>query len=158
MNPRHIAQALGGDVAGPNQIIAPGPGHSPRDRSLSIRIDASAPDGFVVFSHAGDDPLAAKDYVKQRLGIETSRRRDNSVPRTSCHREVSDDRYHTAIDAERTALAMRIWREAVEPSGTPIEAYLAGRGLALPKAAVRWHPNCPFGKIRIGCKIGRAHV
>ena len=32
-NIRNIAQALGGDVAGRDSVLAPGPGHSPGDRS-----------------------------------------------------------------------------------------------------------------------------
>ena len=39
---RGIARALGGEVAGA-QVLAPGPGHGPRDRSLSVRLCASAP-------------------------------------------------------------------------------------------------------------------
>jgi hypothetical protein len=30
---RSIARALGGEISG-NQVLAPGPGHGPRDRSL----------------------------------------------------------------------------------------------------------------------------
>src|SRR5207248_1762914 len=47
----------------------PGPGHSPKDRSLSIKLNPSAPDGFVVHSFAGDDPLQCKDHVRSKLGI-----------------------------------------------------------------------------------------
>jgi len=32
---RAAARALGGDVVGRDQILCPGPGHSPRDRSLA---------------------------------------------------------------------------------------------------------------------------
>ncbi len=51
------------------QILAPGPGHSPRDRSLAVKLSPNAPDGFVVYSHVGDDWRACRDYVKQKLGI-----------------------------------------------------------------------------------------
>jgi hypothetical protein len=64
-----LARALGGVVVG-NQALVPGPGHSARDRSLSIRLDAEAPDGFVVHSFCGDDPIKCKDYVRDRAGIE----------------------------------------------------------------------------------------
>ena len=37
---RTIARALGGNVAGRNSVVAPGPGHSPHDRSLSVKLDA----------------------------------------------------------------------------------------------------------------------
>ena len=61
---QQIARALGGEVRG-NQVLAPGPGHSPQDRSLAVKL-AHTPDGFVVYSHAlTDDPLAAKEVRKQ---------------------------------------------------------------------------------------------
>ena len=40
LDPRAVARALGGSVSG-RHIIAPGPGHSRADRSLSIEIDPS---------------------------------------------------------------------------------------------------------------------
>lgn len=68
ISPQQLAQALGGEVSG-NQVLAPGPNHSPKDRSLSVRLDDTAPDGMVVHSFAGDDPLACKDYVRDRAGL-----------------------------------------------------------------------------------------
>jgi putative DNA primase/helicase len=64
---REIARALGGDVIPPNRVLAPGPGHSAEDRSLSILITGS---DFVVHSFSGDDWRIAKDYVRARLGLE----------------------------------------------------------------------------------------
>ena len=53
-----IAELLGGEVRG-DEVLAPGPGgHSEYDRSLSIKPDARAPEGFVVHSFAGDDPMS----------------------------------------------------------------------------------------------------
>jgi hypothetical protein len=68
---QQIAAALGGEVR-KNQVRAPGPGHRPHDRSLSVKLSATAPDGFVVHSFAGDDPMMCRDYVKQRLGMTSS--------------------------------------------------------------------------------------
>jgi RecA-family ATPase len=64
-----LAKALGGEISA-GQLRCPGPGHSAADRSLSIRPDPNAPDGFLVntFSPA-DDPIACKDYVRQKLGL-----------------------------------------------------------------------------------------
>jgi AAA domain len=67
-SPQHVAAALGGEVSG-REVLAPGPNHSPKDRSLSIKLDPAAPDGFVVHSFAGDDPLQCKDHVRSKLGI-----------------------------------------------------------------------------------------
>jgi hypothetical protein len=47
-----IARRLGGEASG-NQINCPGPGHSPQDRSLSIKFNGNG--SFIVHSHAGDD-------------------------------------------------------------------------------------------------------
>ena len=69
MNLQQLARALGGDVRG-NQVMAPGPGHSPKDRSLAVKLDPAAPDGFVVFSHAGDDVIACRDYVREKCSLE----------------------------------------------------------------------------------------
>jgi hypothetical protein len=59
---RSMAAALGGEVMksskGGLYILCAGPGHSPRDRSLSVTPSATAPDGFIVYSHAGDDWVA----------------------------------------------------------------------------------------------------
>ena len=63
---REIARALGGEVVGAN-VLAPGPGHSRRDRSLSVTLSASAPDSFLVFSYAGDEWRDCRDYVAKRL-------------------------------------------------------------------------------------------
>ena len=60
---RSLARLLGGDVIG-RQVLAPGPGHSPKDRSLSVTISATAPEGFLAFSHAGDD------FAECRVAVE----------------------------------------------------------------------------------------
>lgn len=65
---QQIARTLGGEVS-TDEVLAPGPGHSPEDRSLSIKLDASAPDGFLVHSFAGDHPIRCKDYVREKLGL-----------------------------------------------------------------------------------------
>ena len=68
MNLGEVARALGGEVSG-HQVLAPSPGHSAKDRSLSVLIDDSAPDGFVVHSFTVDDAIACKDYVREKLGL-----------------------------------------------------------------------------------------
>lgn len=65
---RELARLLGGDVSG-SQVLAPGPGHSSRDRSMSVMPSPSAPDGFVATSFAGDDFRVCRDHVRGRLGI-----------------------------------------------------------------------------------------
>jgi hypothetical protein len=60
-----IAKALGGEISGSN-VKAPGPGHSSGDRSLTVTLNASAPGGFLVYSHAGDDDIKCKDCRSAR--------------------------------------------------------------------------------------------
>jgi putative DNA primase/helicase len=117
---RAIARALAGVVVGPNQIIAPGPGHCPRDRSLSVKLDASSPDGFRVHSFAGDDWRECRDHVRERLGItrETQQR-----PRSEPKRSEPDKPPSTA--------AVAIWRSSIDPRGTLGEQYFRSRGLEL---------------------------
>lgn len=150
MDLRAAARALGGEVSG-RGILCPGPGHSSRDRSLSVMPSPAAPGGFVVWSHAGDDPLTAKDYVRQRLGLPTQFRTGSAeIP---AGRGVLRSEHTRGVlkseepPSDRTALALRIWGEARPPGGSPVEAYFGRRGLALPDQAdgvLRYHPSCPF--------------
>jgi hypothetical protein len=63
-----FAQALGGEVSA-GQVLAPGPGHRPHDRSLSVKLSPTAEDGFVVFSHCGDDINLCRDHVRAKIGL-----------------------------------------------------------------------------------------
>jgi hypothetical protein len=69
-----IAKRVNGEIRG-NQVACPGPGHSPRDRSLCIKIEPGAPGGLIVYSHAQDDNLKCKDFVLRQLGMEAFRPR-----------------------------------------------------------------------------------
>src|SRR5262249_20448807 len=123
-----VARALGGDAIGINQVSAPGPNHSARDRSLSIRLEPSAPSGFVVFSHAGDDPIICKDYVRQRLGLPSWQPGDEQERSIDLHHASAFD--HGAVDQEsaprprtdddliRINRALQIWGEGGDPRGT----------------------------------------
>jgi hypothetical protein len=50
---------------------------------------------------------------------------------------------------DRTARALAIWREGQRPEGSPVQQYLAGRGIVLgdlcpeARASLRFHPRCP---------------
>ena len=104
---RTIARALGGDVVGA-QVLCPGPGHSAKDRSLSVRFSMLAPDGFVVFSHAGDDPLVCKDHVRGLLGL--SRRHFGAGSRPPRVEPKPRE-----PDPDRTASALALWTGPREP-------------------------------------------
>ena len=142
MKPFFAAKALGGEFAGRNTVRCPGPGHSFRDRSLSVSFTG---DDFTVFSFAGDDWKLCRDHVRDRLGLgdfqPTARR-----PAPVIIAPAPDDR-------DRTQRAISIWNEARPIEQTPAERYLASRGVAYNGEALRWHPACPFGKERYGCIV-----
>ena len=79
LSPQQVATALGGEARG-DTVLAPGPGHRPVDRSLSVKIDAQAPGGFLVHSFANDDPIVCKDHVREKLGIRDERPRREAAP------------------------------------------------------------------------------
>ena len=68
MDLQKLARALGGEVRG-GEVLCPGPGHSARDRSLSIKLDPNAPGGYLVHSFAGDDPIVCRDHVREKAGL-----------------------------------------------------------------------------------------
>lgn len=76
-----VAQILGGEVSR-GQVLVPGPGHSPGDRSLCVKFDPHAPDGFLVHSFEGDDPVACKRYVLDKLGVPDGHSANGTQPKT----------------------------------------------------------------------------
>ena len=136
-----IAKALGGE-ASRGMVLAPGPGHSRRDRSLSVKLSVNSPDGFLVFSHAGDDFRDCRDHVRARLGLpDDSWRTHKPAPIRAA---LSPD----STDETRIARAVAIWNEGRDPRDTIVARYLVGRGLVLDDdvagAALRFHPACPW--------------
>jgi hypothetical protein len=77
-----IAKRLGGQVSRDHAVV-PGPGHSAKDRSLTVTLSPSAPDGFVVHSFAGDDPIICKDFVREKLGLAPFKPNGSRKPRAS---------------------------------------------------------------------------
>jgi putative DNA primase/helicase len=148
----HAARALGGERSG-NTINCPGPGHSRRDRSLSVRLDPRAPDGFVVFSHCGDDWRECRDHVCQRLGLprwapkKVYRKRSRYVPRDVSI--VAEQETLTEHDLRRIERAWALWEKASDPRDTIAEVYLRSRGLTLTDElsghVLRFLRGCPFG-------------
>jgi hypothetical protein len=140
---RRFVRALGGEIVG-GQVLCPGPGHGPRDRSLSVKPSAAASDGFIVFSHAGDDFQTCRDHVRERLGLAREmkprcpRRPWEARGRPPEQRPQDDDR------SEKMAAAVALWRASVDPRETPVDNYLASRGLGLDDElddVLRWHAD-----------------
>ena len=121
-----LARALNGEVVG-GQVSCPGPGHSPRDRSLSVRVSAQAPMGFIAFSHCGDNWQACRDYVAGRLGFG---RDDWKRDRPSLERARPAP---APVDnSGKVREALEYWNASVDPRPTVVRTYLSSRGLDLP--------------------------
>jgi Toprim domain len=152
-----IARALGGEVSG-QRVLAPGPQHSPKDRSLCVSLAPALPGGFLVHSFAGDDPIGCKDYVRARLGLPAWQPGDEQGRRVHLSRIKEWDRTITdgqAILREKTEddllrikRAQALWNEAADPRSTGAVQYLMVRALDLANdlagAVLRFHPRCPW--------------
>jgi putative DNA primase/helicase len=157
---RIIARALGGRVIG-CQVLAPGPGHSARDRSLSVRLSPTAPEGFLAFSHAGDNFVSCRDHVKRALSLPTG----PSVPPT---RTPQSNRPNDERAGEYVA---QLISELQRVRGSPAEDYLRdARGIDPDLLAdvfertdaIGWHPHVKFNEPghelhgqRLGCIIAK---
>jgi hypothetical protein len=124
-----VARALGGEVNGRNRVQAPGPGHSAKDRSLSIKLEPNAPGGFLVHSFAGDDPMACKDYVRRVLGIPafgTANHRPHRTQTKGARGWMAASRHAPADprSAKQLSKARWLWGQATPIAGTPAETYL----------------------------------
>jgi len=129
-NLRFLARTLGGEVVGV-QVLCPGPGHGPRDRSLSVKLSSTAPDGMVVYSHAGDDWRAGLEHVRERLGLPREPRENAPRRPTEARRRPSKTPPTDDSREEKKAAAISVWRGADDPRGTLVETYLRSRGLEL---------------------------
>jgi putative DNA primase/helicase len=126
-----------------------------------VRLDPAAPDGFLIFSHCGDDWRACRDHVRSRLALPAWQPGDEQ--RRSIPQRQVDKWDLAAVEAEanegprawdedevaRIAAARSIWQQAKDPRGTLAEKYLRHeRKLDLPDELVgsvlRFHPCCPW--------------
>lgn len=74
-------------------MLAPGPGHSASDRSMCVKLDSSAADGFIVHSFANNDPIICRDYIRAKTGQPAFK------PNGRSHPHVSDDLIERAVMA-----------------------------------------------------------
>jgi putative DNA primase/helicase len=133
MTAETIAKALGGRKAG-SGWTARCPAHDDRTPSLSI---SDADDNKVlVRCHAGCDQERVITALRTR-GL-WAENRPHSLSRIA--RRTSVERKPDHDDARRSEAALAIWQSAQPAPGTPVETYLASRGIDLPPAdALRFH-------------------
>lgn len=164
MDLKTLQRALGGEISN-GQLLCRGPGHSPRDRSLAVKLAADGV-GFIVHSHCGDDWRACDDYVRRALGWgpwQPGEGRDRSVSQRQAHRaEPEPDvdagpRPRSEDDLLRIGRAVAIWKSAVTPRGTAVETYLRSRALELTDdvagTVLRFHTTCPWRDENTGTTI-----
>ncbi len=143
-----LKHALGGDISG-RTLLAPSFGHPPKDRGTSITISPSSPGGLLVnvFNGTPHEALITKDRCLAILGQPrpVHNRADRVEPYGNRHDGEPID------DTQRIARALSIWDEARTPIASPVEKYLARRGVGLPedpRDVIRFHPACPFAGSR----------
>lgn len=145
VNAQVVAGLLGGEAINSVSILAPGPGHSRSDRSLSIKIVPGASDGFILHSFAGDSPTACLDHVRAALRLTDRRTLTNRHQPAAPAKSISHIASHLP---DRSAHALLLWNQADDPRGTVVTNYLNSRGLRLPDEVagdvVRFHPRLKF--------------
>jgi putative DNA primase/helicase len=132
MTAETMARVLGGRKVGQGWT-ARCPAHDDREPSLSIR---DAEGKLLVRCHAGCDQRDVIAALRER-GLW-----DGKEPSTlgrSRRRKVLPPR-PDPDQVERSAVALSIWQSAITADGTPVEAYLASRGLPCsPPQSLRFH-------------------
>jgi hypothetical protein len=99
---------------------------------------------LVAYINFGGDKKAAWRWSLNWLGLDTSK------PAPQATRPAPPPKPTQDIDDGRRDAGFRLWLEAREAiAGTPVERYLAGRGIALaalarPPSALRFHHRMPY--------------
>ncbi|PZR35479.1 toprim domain-containing protein [Caulobacter segnis] len=141
MSLRAIVRRLGGDLYDEGRRAnIPAPGHSRRDRSVSLL----ERDGrLVIHTFGGSDWRAVRDHL-----------RDLGLLGPSGARPPAPPAVETASDHERTArrdAALRLWEQGRPVAGTLSERHCRGRGVVgvIPgPEALRHHPGAPLAVYR----------
>lgn len=133
------AQHGGTVYDGGRRWVGPGPGHSRRDASLSVRLQ---PDGRALVHSFAGDPF--RDCA-EHLGLTLDRvERPDSATAARLRRERETE----ARERRNRAWAFcdAVWGETGDIEDSPAERYLTGRGLPWPYSAdLRFHPAAPLG-------------
>ena len=116
---------------------------------MSVTLRAGAPEGFIVNSFAGDDPLQCRDHVRALAGFPAWA--PSGAPRNV--RPIHSAPAQPDADTERKsawvhARVVELWGESRDPRATVVQTYLESRSLTLPDevvgVSIRFHPACPW--------------
>lgn len=129
---RRLVERLGGRWSG-GAGLCRCPAHDDRRPSLSVRIGRTS---LLLHCFAG---CSAADILKS---LRAAGRPLEAVSGSTS----SESRSGRHLQTERSrAAAIRLWGAARPIAGTPVECYLAGRGLATECPELRYHPRTPHG-------------
>jgi hypothetical protein len=110
---RDITRVRGGDWAGSEGLI-PGPGHSAKDRSMSVR-DTGAGDDVVLHSFTGDDWKPVKDAMRREGLLPDRQPRDRPTEGAAYVYRDADSR--PALRVVRKAGAKGFYQQHAGPGG-----------------------------------------
>ena len=136
MNAREIVNVSGGDWHG-DYGLAPGPGHSKRDRSLKVW---DGPDGEPRFhSFSGEDWRAIKDNLRGKGLLPEFKPGRKMKP---VHLSTFSSSQPSDTQKRWSDYAESVWQSCHPISGTALQ-YLQARHCVIPPANgdLRWHPN-----------------
>jgi hypothetical protein len=147
MKAAEIASLLGGAHRSGAWWRCRCPVHNSRGATLTLR---DGERGLIAHCHAGCTPadilaeLRCRELIQSRFGVSPSQR---PVRRLD----------HFDDDAGRIEAALRVWDGAKAARGTPVERYLASRGITIPlPPSLRWSFRCKHpGGIDLPAMIAR---
>lgn len=140
---RDIVKRVGGEIVnGGREARVPGPGHSKRDRSLSLRLSAG---GRVIF-HDFTGKHSVRE-VRAHLGLSFGENYQPTAAETRAAKRLRDAEA-AALLAEKNAFCEALWSETLDPHETVVADYLRSRALVShrrPMACpdVRFSPAAP---------------
>jgi putative DNA primase/helicase len=142
---REIVRRIGaGEIyANGRAAVVPGPGHSLRDRSLSLRL---SDDNERVFFHSfADDPCRE---VMLHLGLEARHSQEASGEERRRQQKLRDEEARRRR-AEDQAFCSAMWAQTEPLEGSLAESYLWSRRLVIEDCPdIRFHPAAPRAKPR----------
>jgi hypothetical protein len=131
-----LVREHGGQLYGDHAVL-PGPGHSRRDRSLSV---TTRPDGRLLYYSFADDP---HDLVAAYLGLEDVRQHKAASRVRLTDRPGKSE--WARKEARQREFCRAVWGEALPLAGSPAEHYLSvARGVTAPSPSLRFHPAAPL--------------